>query len=160
MKVDIGNYVDSITVYTFTDKLIFLGIPEEKCMWLGEVLSEVDWIQSSLEWYNEKRKRKVKIKIHPYDVWSMDHTLALIVAPMLKQLQQQKHGSAMVDDKDLPDEYLTQDIHAQWDWVLNEITEVFEIIAQEDFDMYDNDQRKRVGNGLRLFGRYYFALWD
>lgn len=160
MKVDIGNYVDSITVYTFTDKLIFLGIPEEKCMWLGEVLSEVDWIQSSLEWYNEKRKRKVKIKIHPYDVWSMDHTLALIVAPMLKQLQQQKHGSAMVDDKDLPDEYLTQDIHAQWDWVLNEITEVFEIIAQEDFDMYDNDQRKRVENGLRLFGRYYFALWD
>lgn len=160
MKVDIGNYVDSITVYTFTDKLIFLGIPEEKCLWLGEVLSEVDWIQSSLEWYNEKRKRKIKIKIHPYDVWSMDHTLALIVAPMLKQLQQQKHGSAMVDDKDLPDEYLTQDVHARWDWVLNEITEVFEIIAQEDFDMYDNDQRKRVENGLRLFGRYYFALWD
>ncbi len=160
MKVDIGNYVDSITVYTFTDKLIYLGIPEEKCMWLGEVLAEVDWIQSSLEWYNEKRKRKIKIKIHPYDVWSMDHTLALIVAPMLKQLQQQKHGSAMVDDSDLPDEYLTQDVHARWDWVLNEITEVFEIIAQEDFDMYDNDQRKRVENGLRLFGRYYFALWD
>ena len=79
---------------------------------------------------------------------------------MLKQLQQQKHGSAMVDDSDLPDEYLTQDVHARWDWVLNEITEVFEIIAQEDFDMYDNDQRKRVENGLRLFGRYYFALWD
>lgn len=32
------------------------------------------------------------IKIHPWDTWSMDYTLAQIVVPMLKQLKETKHG--------------------------------------------------------------------
>ena len=47
--------------------------------------------------YKNKGERKIDIQIDRYDTWNMDHTLALIVLPMLKQLKKEKHGSPMVD---------------------------------------------------------------
>jgi hypothetical protein len=45
------------------------------------------------------------VKIDTYDTWSMDHTLADIILPMLKQLRETKHGAPQDDDADVP-EYL------------------------------------------------------
>lgn len=42
---------------------------------------------------NPNSERKVNIRIDKWDTWSMDHTLALIILPMLKQLQATKHGA-------------------------------------------------------------------
>ena len=36
--------------------------------------------------------RKVDIQIDKYDTWNMDHTLAMIIYPMLLQLKATKHG--------------------------------------------------------------------
>ena len=39
----------------------------------------------------------------------------------------------------------------------------FEDIVNEKqfaFDQYDEVEFKRVENGLRLFAKYYFSLWD
>jgi hypothetical protein len=78
------------------------------------------------------------VKIDRYDTWSMDHTLADIILPMLKQLQKDKHGAPHVDDEDVPmelqswtspakDEYDTDGHHfARWDYVLNEMIFAFE----------------------------------
>jgi hypothetical protein len=78
------------------------------------------------------------VKIDRYDTWSMDHTLADIILPMLKQLQKEKHGAPHVDDEDVPmelqswtspakDEYDTDGNHfARWDYVLNEMIFAFE----------------------------------
>jgi hypothetical protein len=78
------------------------------------------------------------VKIDRYDTWSMDHTLADIILPMLKQLNTEKHGAPHVDDEDVPmelqswtspakDEYDTDGHHfARWDWVLNEMVFAFE----------------------------------
>ena len=78
------------------------------------------------------------VKIDRYDTWSMDHTLADIILPMLKQLQKDKHGAPFVDDEDAPmelqswtspakDEYDTDGHHfARWDYVLNEMIFAFE----------------------------------
>jgi hypothetical protein len=78
------------------------------------------------------------VKIDRYDTWSMDHTLADIILPMLKQLQKEKHGAPHVDDEDVPmelqswtspakDEYDTDGHHfARWDYVLNEMIFAFE----------------------------------
>ena len=78
------------------------------------------------------------VKIDYYDTWSMDHTLADIVLPMLKQLDTDKHGAPNVDDEDVPkelrsiyalpkDEYDVDGNHfARWDWVLNEMIFAFE----------------------------------
>ena len=54
-----------------------------------------------LQWLHEKKKRTVYVKIDKYDTWSMDHTLSLIIVPMLKQLKATQHGSPNVDDEDL-----------------------------------------------------------
>ena len=78
------------------------------------------------------------VKIDRYDTWSMDHTLADIILPMLKQLDAEKHGAPHVDDEDVPmelqswvspakDEYDTDGHHfARWDYVLNEMIFAFE----------------------------------
>ena len=79
------------------------------------------------------------VKIDRWDTWSMDHTLADIILPMLKQLQETKHGGPFVDDDDVPDElkstsapakeneWDTDDNHfKRWDYVLDEIIFAFE----------------------------------
>ena len=79
------------------------------------------------------------VKIDRWDTWSMDHTLADIILPMLKQLQKDKHGAPHIDDEDVPEElkstsapakeneYDTDANHfARWDYVLNEMIFAFE----------------------------------
>ena len=81
------------------------------------------------------------VKIDRYDTWGMDHTLADIILPMLKQLKATKHGSPHVDDKDVPkglglrsteappkeNEWDTDDNwFKRWDWVLDEMIFAFE----------------------------------
>jgi hypothetical protein len=98
------------------------------------------WLSRFLTWVDSKRKRTEKIHIDRWDTWSMDHTLALIILPMLKQLQDSKHGAPMVDIKDVPKELhgkkLTKkqkdrgevdDKHFErWDWILDEMIFAFE----------------------------------
>ena len=99
--------------------------------------------------------REVRIKIHDYDVWSMDHTVAMIVLPMLKKLRQNQHGSPHVKDQDVPhlpkyqrasnedlqidmfqsdeqDELFWQQIHDRWKWCLDEMIWAFEQLLDED----------------------------
>jgi hypothetical protein len=83
-------------------------------------------------------ERKISVKIDPWDTWSMDHTLAYIIHPMLVQLQKDKHGSPLVDDGDVPKElrstsappkendYDTDDNHHErWTWALQEMIWAF-----------------------------------
>jgi len=114
-------------------------------------------------------------------VWSMDSTLAYIVLPMLKKLQEVKHGSPMTDDEDVPEqlrstaapptksEWDTDDLfHDRWAYILGEMIWAFEQIhpenEEEQFKKYKDEERdereKRTSNGLRLFGKYFRALWD
>jgi hypothetical protein len=96
------------------------------------------WLYKLCNWIESKKKRRVYVKIDKYDVWSMDHTLAHIVHPMLIQLQKVKHGAPCVDDEDVPDElkstsapakeneYDTDGNHfKRWDWVINEMIFAF-----------------------------------
>ncbi len=48
--------------------------------------------------YPKKGEQKVSVRIDPWDTWSMDRTLALIVHPMLKQLHKTNHGAPCTDD--------------------------------------------------------------
>jgi hypothetical protein len=111
---------------------------------VGDVISWNDqrhqtWLYRFLLWIDSKRERKIKIQLDPYDTWSMDNTLAIIILPMLKQLQRTKHGSHCVDDEDVPeflcsttappkqnDWDLDDNHHKRWDWVLDEMIWAFE----------------------------------
>ena len=82
-------------------------------------------------------EQKVDVEIHDYDTWSMDHTLAYIIVPMLQQLKKTKDGSPDVDMSDVPEELRVDDAernpydiddkwHDRWDYVLNEMIWAFE----------------------------------
>lgn len=85
----------------------------------------------------------VEVQIDPWDTWSMDHTLAPIILPMLKQLKETRHGAPAVEFKDVPEELMPPDAEAvkklymengqtddnyfkRWDYVLDEMIWAFE----------------------------------
>jgi hypothetical protein len=78
------------------------------------------------------------VKIDRWDTWSMDHTLAHIIHPMLIQLNKTKHGAPFTHDEDVPEylrshmaqpkenEWDTDSLHfMRWDWILNEMIWAF-----------------------------------
>ena len=100
---------------------------------------------------NPDKKRKVSVRIDPSDVWNMDHTLALIIVPMLKMVRDSKAGSPNVDDNDVPQHLrssaapkLSQDQidagwpdtyhHQRWEWVLDQMIWAFEQHADSDWE--------------------------
>jgi len=148
-----------------------------------------DIIQSiyncTINLFLDRREQKVKIHIDRWDTWSMDHTLAPIILPMLKQLKETKHGAPWVAVADVPRELRPskKDIlnyekngttdpkfFERWDWVLDEMIYAFDSKANKD-DVYMrfnikkeraamDAEQERISNGFRLFGRYYENLWD
>lgn len=79
------------------------------------------------------RKRKIKVRIDYPDVWSADHTLALIIHPTLVMLKKHKHGSPCVDVEDAPHIADSDEaVHERWNWVLDEMIWTFECLADGD----------------------------
>lgn len=103
------------------------------------------WFYKLCTWIHSKRHRLIKVKIDRWDTWSMDHTLALITLPMLKQLKEGKQGGPFVDDEDVPEDlrstaappkkndYDIDDNHFnRWDYVLDEMIWAFEQEVSDD----------------------------
>jgi hypothetical protein len=158
MKVILGKYPNWFGPYQLADKLIWWqnnGDPD--CKWaqradkLGEYISET-WLGKLLNWANSKNTRQEYVKIDKWDTHSMDHTLALIILPLLKQLKATKHGAPKVDDFDCPqhlwstnakpvEEYeLDENWFKRWDYVLQEMIWAFEqhTDPNEDQKFYDH----------------------
>ena len=155
MKVIIGSYNNWFGPYQLAELLCFWAkkVPDEdgildKPRWVhnfGEWLAERKdgsntLLHKFLLWIDSKRgTRQTYVKIDSWDTWSMDHTLAHIVVPMLKQLKATKHGAPTVDDEDVPEHLRSTSAPAKendwdvdsnhfkrWDWVLDEIIWAFE----------------------------------
>lgn len=199
MKVYLGPYRNWIGPYQLADMVFFWvdrrGIfPDDDprhnrwdykaCDSFGDWLATT-WVAKLLIWINSKRDRKVKIRIDYYDIWSMDHTLSLIIHPMLLMMKERKHGSPFVDDEDVPEHLrstaappLTEEqknygesddlFHDRWAWVLDEMIFAHHSQLNDWEDEYHDRQdydamqvvEKRIQNGYRLFGKYYRNLWD
>lgn len=174
MKVYIGKYTKWWGPYQLAELVPFLNKDQKDR--LGEYLGE-SWVGKACVWVDSHKKRKEYVRIDRYDTWSMDHTLSLIILPMLKQLRDTKCGSPLVDDEDVPTTLRYGDengcdnwVHYKWEWILNEMIWTFENIADNSWEMkfYENgfdsegykEYNDRINNGLRLFGKYYRSLWD
>jgi len=192
MKIKISNYPNRLMSRFHT-------------RYMDKKYGYVDWptkqtrFERSLEWledrvqdfYNvfnwiwfDRRTQRVKVRIDRWDTWSMDHTLAHIVMPMLIQLKATKHGAPNVDPKDVPiplrpkkqDVLKYKEIgetdekfFERWDWVLDEMIYAFDCKANKDdvfmrFEIEEREamkqEQERISNGFRLFGKYYEGLWD
>ena len=193
MKIKISNYpsrlICNIHSNHMNKKYGYVNWPEEQS-YEDHVLEAIDdGIQSVYDVFNwiwfDRRTQKVKVRIDRWDTWSMDHTLAPIILPMLKQLKETKHGAPMVDMKDVPRELRATkkqldaygkngDVDPKhfdrWDWILDEMIWAFEQKCRDDwmkdydYNKWDSEGAKahqeRMSNGFRLFGTYFENLWD
>ena len=129
-------------------------------------------------WFGYSPEQRVKIKIHKWDTWSMDNTLAPIILPMLVQLKSANHG------------YPADLTEKKWNSIMDEMIWAFEQKCRDDWesdyfeyrelgleeegkadDLFgwklvwedregQKAHQKRMTNGFKLFGKYYENLWD
>jgi len=97
-------------------------------------------------WFNYSPKQSVKVKIDTYDTFSMDHTLACIILPMLKQLKETTHC------------YPGNLTRAKWEQIQDRMIYAFEHKLME-FEDTDPNSDEKMQEGFKLFGEYYQALW-
>ena len=136
--------------YTWYDKIV---------MGFFDKLS--DLVLPLNRWANE-RKRKVKVRIDYYDVWSADHTLAMIITPTLKKLKEVQQGYPHVDNDDVPEELrISQEDRekyewdgsvdfkheARWNYVLDEMIWAFE---QHTYDDCNDNQFHHNSDQLEM----------
>jgi hypothetical protein len=162
MKIYLSNYrYHWISPYTILEH-IFFWTDWSKCGRNKGVIEDKDYVDHP-EWVERWANRITPIStairvvldfIHPpikyvkidrWDTWSMDHTLAHIILPMLKQLDKEKHGAPYTDDEDVPEylrshmaqpkenEWDTDSLHfMRWDWILAEMIWAFEQEIRDD----------------------------
>ena len=104
-----------------------------------------------------RKNRAETVVIDDYDVWNLDHTLALIIVPALKILKEKKQGAPVVDNEDVSDELRADDeeLYAyekkgetdehyfdRWEYVMDEMIFAFESKLEdweEQFASGEND---------------------
>ena len=155
MKVYIGPYVDRWTSqvhYDYMNKKYDYQWEDSTNKYesfLEKLENVLQWIYNhSINLYFDLKGRKVRVKLHRYDTWGMDHTLAYIVVPMLRQLKETKHGAPMVEMTDVPENLRINDVESKaywdagepdethferWDWVLDEMIWAFEQKCRDDW---------------------------
>jgi hypothetical protein len=172
MKVKIGTYPSRIRSCVYTDymtkKYGYVAWPKVETRFEKFLEKVEDFLQtcySPINYFLDKRVQKVSVKIDRWDTWSMDHTLSYIIVPMLKQLQDTKHGAPMVDNDDVPEDLrMPKDWYEdkykvdgstdpyffdRWDWVLEEMIWAFEQKTldswEEQYYEYETDPTAQFG---------------
>ena len=114
--------------------------------WVEQATKYISPVCRAVQWILDRVHPQISyVRIDRYDTWSMDHTLADIILPMLKQLNETKHGAPCVDDEDVPEhlrstaadpkenEWDTDSNHfGRWDWVIEEMIWAFEQKVADD----------------------------
>ena len=178
MKVYFNGYPNHwLSPYTIID-YVFFWTAWSKCHRDRGIVEDQDFVDRP-EWAERwadrldpvcqviKRVRQVinpqirLIKIDRYDTWSMDHTLAHIIHPMLIQLQATKHGAPFTDDEDVPErlrsssappkenEWDTDANHfVRWDWILDEMIWSFaqELRDDDEAEFFDHSDSFEKGD--------------
>lgn len=136
-----------------------------------------------------ENERKVNIRIDNYDLWNLDHTLALVIHPALVKFRENLVATPATEGADGPEGVVdeTGDFsEKRWEHIIDEMIFAFESLAKADWEeqyydygdvsetidlintfsavKYDKEgwkkHNERIDNGLRLFGKYYRALWN
>jgi len=186
MKVKIGSYpyrlVCNIHARYMQKKYGYTDWPAEQS-YEEHVLEAVeDAVQRAYNVFNwlwfDRLKQKIKVRIDKWDTWSMDHTLAHVILPMLVQLKATNHG------------YPANLTEKKWDGIMDEMIWAFEQKCRYDGwegDYYEYRElgleedkgdslfglklvwedkegfaahQLRMTNGFKLFGKYFENLWD
>ena len=177
MKIYMNGYPNHwLSPYTIID-YAFFWTAWSKCSRDTGIVEDADFVDRP-EWADKwadrlnpicqviKRIRQVihpeirYVKIDRYDTWSMDHTLAHIIHPMLIQLKNTKHGAPFTDDEDVPEELsswkaepkenewdIDSNHFKRWDWILDEMIWSFAQELEDDdvSQFYDHSESFEQG---------------
>ena len=147
----------TIDLFTAKDTITF----EELMEWsnrkrtIKERIEDFFWrIKYSLDEFFYQVKARYQRATRGYsdrDIWNLNTTFSEFAALRLKVFRKDLHGSPA----DLTPK--------QWDKILRQMQEAFELDAKE-FEDLDNvsykKRRKKIDRGLLLFALYYKHLWD
>lgn len=177
MRVKIGKYTDWFGPHQMADRIFFWldKHPDDEAEFdrpiyklqdrVSDFLAGKDnngWLTKFCQWIHDHKKRKEYVKLDYYDHWNANHTLALIILPVLKALKEHKHGSGFVDFEDVPERlwpkqlagasnnYTDDTVHERWAWVLDEMIWAFEQEVDEDDEakFFDHTDAKDPGDDL------------
>lgn len=138
MKIYFGKYTTWIGPYQIADLLKYIGVSEETCDVFGSWLRKT-WVYDACNWVEGKKKRKIKIKIHDYDLWNLDHTLGLIILESLKKFRELDSSFIPVGPNTgfLPDdEEEFNRLSDSWNLELDKMIWSFEQITGEEQDFW------------------------
>lgn len=140
-----------ISPYTVCEKICFWREIDYDEPWVKAVNRVLEPVCTAwMKFLNVVHPKVDYVKIDYWDVWSMDSTLSPIILPMLKKLQEVKHGAPFVEDEDVPERLRSTTKAAvkskknswdtdcnhfkRWDWVLDEMIWAFEQLCDENHD--------------------------
>jgi len=134
-----------------------------------------------------KARRTIRVKIDVWDTWSLNHTLALIIAPALRKFKKANNGvpGSLMDLSHhetmewnsaafkKAERKASDRADKEWDRILDVMIWSFEEVAadnpSEPIITKFKDKRqwrrradayhKRLDEGFALFGKWYGALW-
>jgi hypothetical protein len=155
MKINIGPYKYWFGPHQLAEKIFFwtkfkdeYGL-DEYPEWVDKVggwLADREWLLEFMRLIDKKfRQRKIDIRIDKYDTWGMDHTLAMIIVPMLKQLRDTTHGypaQFCYEDQNFGPQQIFKgegfefpdDGFEQWKETLNKMIWSFEQVLDDDWE--------------------------
>jgi hypothetical protein len=105
-------------------------------------------------------ERKIDVKVEQWDTYSMDHTAALVILPLLLQLQQTKHGvpSGLVArtggdmDNNYCFDFIQEDENVvfdklceQWDEILDKMIWSFQQLVDDSYDSKYHHGHMKLG---------------
>lgn len=156
---------------------------------LRPYIEKLGWLDRLCNYLYEKKKIKKEIILHPYDTWSADYTLSLIIVPLLKQLKDTSNSYGLVDEPDIPEGIEKESLEA-WHWALDMMIEAFtsdidkawesqyvfgemDYVITEDGQIVEGEKHtykidkegydahlNKIKRGRELFAKYYNQLWD
>jgi hypothetical protein len=106
------------------------------------------------------KERKIDVKVERWDTYSMDHTAALIILPLLLQLKQTKHGvpSGLVTrtggdtDNNYCFDFIQEDENVvfdklceQWDEILDKMIWSFQQLVDDSYDSKYHHGHMKLG---------------
>lgn len=120
-------------------------------------------IRDSMTWYRIKRsilfflQRRVR-GFDDSETWTLDYSLAKLISPRLKRFKELKRGVPLFDNIDVDKDYDLAE--AQWEEIIDKMIAAFDLIIVDDGSLFfDEEQQKKVEEGLDLFRKYIFNLW-
>lgn len=160
MKVFIGKPKSGYSLYGWLRHLFGAKVADSFFKWENTKLYIIldKFVQKHLN-----SVQKVSIQIDPWDCWSADYTLALIILPVLEQVRLNKQG---VPSQFLPGwEYTEEEFAAaqmQWESCLDKMVLAFRHIVDDnepsEVSQYEQIARE-TNEGLMLFAKHYRSLW-